>query len=112
VEEVAVEKTEGEVAEKVEEAVVEGGAAEAEKAAEVSAAKPEAQADGEKPKLAFDSLHSAAKTVVAAANSERLREVLTMQRRWSQRRGQQERFEKRDGGVATYTRVVVTPVFV
>jgi hypothetical protein len=35
-----------------------------------------------------------------------------MQRRGSQQRGQQERFEKKDGGVATYTRVVVTPVFV
>jgi hypothetical protein len=112
VEEVAVEKTEGEVAEKVEEASVEGAAAEAEKAAEVSAATVEAQAHGEKPKLTFDSLHSAAKTIVAVVKSERLRDLLTMQRRGSQHRGQQERFEKRGGGVATYTRVVVTPVFV
>jgi hypothetical protein len=99
VEEVFVKKTEGEVAENVEETVVEGAAAEAEK----------------KHKLPFDSLHSVAKTVVAAAKSERLREVLGG-RRGSQRRvinrGQQEQFEKRDGGVATYTRVVVTPVFV
>jgi hypothetical protein len=40
------------------------------------------------------------------------KEVLVAQRRGSASRGQQERFSKADGGVATYTRVVVTPVFV